>query len=55
MLETMNPITIEAVSCLIYPGNPEANLAQIEIWTHRAAAEKADLVLFNETSVMGYW
>ena len=51
----MDSVTIAAVSCLIHPGNPEANLVQLEIWTKRAAGEGADLVLFNETSVMGYW
>lgn len=51
----MEPITIAAVSCLIVHGNPTHNLAQIEKWTRLAAAEGADLILFNETSATGYW
>lgn len=51
----MNPITIAAVSCMIISGSPEANLARIELWARRAAEAGADLALFNETSVTGYW
>ncbi len=51
----MEPITIAAVSCLIHAGGVDANLAQIEKWTRRAAAQGADVVLFNETCVPGYW
>lgn len=48
-------LKIAGVSCIIKPGKVDHNLAQIEKWTKRAAAEGADLVLFNETSVTGYW
>jgi predicted amidohydrolase len=54
----MEPITIAAVSVLVYFGSPKAvqkNLDQVEKWTRHAAAEGADLVLFNETSIQGYW
>jgi predicted amidohydrolase len=47
-------IRIAGVSCLIRPADPEFNLAQIEKWTHLAAKESPDLVLFNETSATGY-
>lgn len=54
----MEPLTVAAVSVLVYFGSADAvqkNLDQIEKWTRRAAAEGADLVLFNETSIQGYW
>ena len=37
------------------PGGPEANLANHESWTRRAANEGAELVLFPEMGITGYW
>jgi predicted amidohydrolase len=48
-------ITVAAVSCVLRHGDPSANLKQIARWTRAAARERADLVLFNETSATGYW
>lgn len=54
----MEPITIAAVSILVYygsTGNVGRNIDQVEKWTRLAAEEGADLVLFNETNITGYW
>lgn len=48
-------LKIAGVSCIIKPGKVDENLAQIEKWTKLAAAEGADMVLFNETCATGYW
>jgi nitrilase/N-carbamoylputrescine amidase len=54
----MQPLTIAAVSILVYYGsaeNVQKNLDQVEKWTRLAAEEGADLVLFNETGITAYW
>jgi len=55
LLSHCTRITVAAVSCLIRPGDPEANLRQIGRWSGIAARQGADIVLFNETSATGYW
>jgi len=54
----MQPITIAAVSVLVYYGNAAnvgKNVDQVEKWTRLAAEQGADLGLFNETNITGYW
>lgn len=51
----METITIAAVSAIIMYASPEHNLERIAHWTEEASRAGADLVLFNESSVPGYW
>ena len=55
MIRDMNSLIIAAVSCVILHGNTAANLDRIEVWSRNAAAQGAELVLFNELSINGYW
>jgi 5-aminopentanamidase len=48
-------ITIAAVSCESRIRDTEFNLQRIEHWARQAAAAKADLVLFPETGISGWW
>jgi (R)-amidase len=48
-------IVIAAVSCETRIRNTAYNLERIAFWSKRAAAEGADLVLFPECTVNGWW
>ena len=48
-------IVIAAVSCEIKIRNTAYNLERIAYWSKRAAAKGADLVLFPECTVHGWW
>ncbi len=48
-------LTVAAVSCESRIRNVEFNLSRIEFWARRAAAAGADLVLFPETGISGWW
>jgi len=48
-------ITIAAVSCESRIRQTEFNLSRIEHWTSRAASAGADLVLFPECGIHGWW
>lgn len=49
------PITVAAVSCESRIQAKEHNLTRIEHWARRAAGSGADLVLFPECAVHGWW
>jgi len=51
----MQDICVAAVSTINRPGEPEANLMNHEAWVKRAASEGAELVLFPEMGITGYW
>ena len=48
-------IVIAAVSCEVKIRDTAGNLDRIEAWTKRAAARGADLVLFPECAIHGWW
>ena len=48
-------IVIAAVSCEIRIRDTAGNLKRIEAWTKRAAEQQADLVLFPECTIHGWW
>jgi predicted amidohydrolase len=48
-------LTVAAVSCESRPRDVEPNLSRIECWARRAAAAGADLALFPETAISGWW
>ncbi len=49
------PLTVAAVSCESRPRDAEFSLGRIEHWARRAAAEGADLALFPEFGIHGWW
>ena len=51
----MQDICVAAVSTINRPGEPQANLANHASWTKRAGDEGAELVLFPEMGITGYW
>lgn len=51
----MDFITIAAISIIIQVGDPETNLDRIEYWSKQASQAQADMALFSENSVPGYW
>jgi len=51
----MQDIRVAAISTINRPGEPEANLANHESWARRAANEGAELALFPEMGITGYW
>lgn len=51
----LRELTIAAVSMETRLRDVEGNVARIEAWTQRAADAGADLVLFPETAISGWW
>ena len=49
------PLCVAAISCESRIRDPAFNLARIEHWTRRAAAAGADLALFPECALDGWW
>lgn len=49
------PLVVAAVSCEIRIRDVPFNLERIEHWARAAAASGADLVLFPESSIHGWW
>ena len=48
-------IVVAAVSCEIKIRDTAHNLERIAFWTKKAAARRADLVLFPECTIQGWW
>ena len=51
----MQDIRVAAIATINRPGEPQANLANHESWARRAADEGAELILFPEMGITGYW
>jgi len=51
----MESIKAAAVQLNHVPGNKDANLQKIEMFTARAAAEGVELLVFPEMCITGYW
>ncbi|MBI4578525.1 MAG: hypothetical protein HY718_02415 [Planctomycetes bacterium] len=54
-LDPLRQLTVAAVSCESRTRDVPGNLARIEAWARRATAAGADLVLFPETAISGWW
>jgi len=52
---TTRPLTVAAVSCESRVPQVDFNLSRIEHWAREAAAAGADLVLFPECGIQGWW
>lgn len=48
-------LTVAAISCESRIRQIDYNLSRIEYWARQAAAAKADLALFPETAISGWW
>ena len=48
-------LTVAAVYMESHARDVPANLARVEFWARRAAAARADLVLFPEAAISGWW
>lgn len=52
---TREPLTVAAVSCEVRHKETDFNLSRIEHWARKAAAAGADVVLFSECGIHGWW
>jgi len=51
----MEKIRVASVQIQHEPGNKEANFRKIEGWMEKAKKQKADIVIFPEMCITGYW
>ncbi len=50
----MQPLKIAATSVRNRIGQPEESIADMQVWTARAAGQGAELILFPELNVCGH-
>jgi predicted amidohydrolase len=53
-MNSMQKITVAAISTRNLIGQPEAALANMRLWAEKAAVQGAELILFPELNVSGY-